>query len=56
MVIAGSYTPVLLIALHHHNSAQVLLTAEWIAAVLGSIVSGKDVSLCFLLLTSDSIL
>lgn len=36
MVIAGSYTPFLLIALHHHNSARVLLVFEWIGALLGS--------------------
>eukprot|EP01039_Chlorochromonas_danica_P006851 gene6851-7572_t len=36
MVIAGSYTPFLLIGLHYHTSARVLLAAEWIAALLGS--------------------
>lgn len=34
-VIAGSYSPFCLIALHHHTSARVLLTLEWIAAFLG---------------------
>lgn len=37
MLIAGSYTPLMLISLHHHNSARVLLTAEWIAAACGSV-------------------
>eukprot|EP01031_Cornospumella_fuschlensis_P025129 gene25128-30346_t len=36
LVIAGSYTPFLLIALHHYTSARVLLTAQWIMAFLGS--------------------
>lgn len=37
MVIAGSYTPFLLIGLHHHTSARVLLAAEWLGALFGSI-------------------
>ncbi len=36
MVIAGSYTPILLISLHHSNAARVLCGGLWIAAVLGS--------------------
>lgn len=41
MLIAGSYTPFMLISLHHHTAARVLLTAEWIAAVLGSAFAGE---------------
>lgn len=41
MLIAGSYTPFCLIALHHHTSARVLLSLEWIAAVLGSTFCSK---------------
>ncbi len=41
MVIAGSYTPYLLISLHHHQSARLLLTAEWVAAILGSTFAGE---------------
>lgn len=41
MVIAGSYTPILLITLNQYNSAKVLCTAQWIAAILGSTFAGK---------------
>jgi len=37
MLIAGSYTPFLLIGLHNSTSARVLLTAEWIGAAFGSV-------------------
>lgn len=37
MLIAGTYTPFLLIGLHHHSKARVLLVGEWIFALLGSI-------------------
>jgi hemolysin III len=37
MMIAGSYTPILLVALHRHNSARVLLMCEWVAAFCGSV-------------------
>lgn len=47
LVIAGSYTPFMLITLHHHSSARVLLTAEWIAAVMGSIFASKRQLLSF---------
>lgn len=43
LLIAGTFTPFMLIGLHHHYSARVLLTMEWIAAVLGSIFAGKKV-------------
>ncbi len=36
LVIAGSYTPILLISLHHSNAARVLCGGLWIAAILGS--------------------
>lgn len=58
MVIAGTYTPYLLIALHHDISGQVLLTGEWIAAFSGIIFaactdlnakSSTIVELCFFL-------
>jgi hemolysin III len=41
LVIAGTYTPFLLIGMHHHTSARVLLTAEWTAAILGSVFASK---------------
>ncbi|RYY78326.1 hypothetical protein EON63_17870 [archaeon] len=41
LVIAGSYTPFLLIALHHYTSARVLLTGQWIMAFLGSTFASK---------------
>ena len=37
MLIAGSYTPFLMIGLHSSNSATVLLTIEWICAGCGSV-------------------
>jgi len=37
MLIAGSYTPFLLIGLHSSNTATVLLVAEWICAGCGSV-------------------
>ena len=37
MLIAGSYTPFLLIALHEHNSARILCAGQWITACIGSI-------------------
>ena len=37
MLIAGSYTPFLLIGLHEYNSARILCAGQWIAAFLGSI-------------------
>lgn len=40
LVIAGSMTPFMLVALHHHTSARVLIAAEWIAAFLGSVFAG----------------
>eukprot|EP01035_Chromulina_nebulosa_P025447 gene25447-33210_t len=39
LLIAGSYTPFLLIGLHHHTPSQVLLTAQWLTAFFGSIFS-----------------
>lgn len=41
MLIAGSYTPFLLIGLHHYTSATVLLIAEWIAAACGTMFVSK---------------
>lgn len=37
LLIAGSFTPICLITLNHYNNALVLIAAEWIAALLGSI-------------------
>lgn len=37
LVIAGSYSPFCLIALHHYSAASILLCLEWIAALLGAI-------------------
>ena len=36
LLIAGSYTPFMLIALHHVKAARLLIIAEWIAAFIGS--------------------
>lgn len=41
LVIAGSMTPFMLVALHHHTSARVLICGEWIAAFLGSVFAGR---------------
>lgn len=41
LVIVGTMTPFMLVGLHHHTSARVLICAEWIAAFLGSIFAGK---------------
>lgn len=40
MLIAGSYTPYLLIALPSSTAARVLVSAEWIFALFGSIFAG----------------
>ena len=40
LVIAGSMTPFMLVALHHHTAARVLICGEWIAAFLGSVFAG----------------
>lgn len=37
MFIAGSYTPFLLIGLHHSTSARMLIIAQWICALIGSV-------------------
>lgn len=37
MLIAGSYTPFLLIGLHQSLAARILLTGQWVAAITGSI-------------------
>ena len=42
MLIAGTYTPFLLVSLHQHTSAIVLLIFEWIAALLGIIFASKS--------------
>lgn len=39
MLIAGSYTPFLLLGMHNHTPAYVLLIAEWIVAVGGAVFS-----------------
>jgi len=45
MLIAGSYTPFLLIGLHNYTSATVLLIAQWIAAAAGTMfVTGADLN------------
>jgi channel protein (hemolysin III family) len=41
-VIAGSYTPMLLIALNQHKSARVMVALEWIGAVCGSVFAGES--------------
>ena len=41
LVIVGTMTPFMLVGLHHHTSARVLICAEWIAAFLGSIFAGR---------------
>lgn len=41
LVIAGSMTPFMLLTLHHHTNARVLICAEWIAAFFGSIFAGS---------------
>lgn len=45
MLIAGSYTPFFLIGLHHDMPSRVLLSAEWLCAIFGSVFSGKLISL-----------
>ena len=37
LLIAGSYTPFMLIALHHVRAARLLIIAEWVAAFFGSV-------------------
>lgn len=45
MLIAGSYTPFLLIGLHNYTSATVLLIAQWLAAFAGTLfVVGADLN------------
>jgi channel protein (hemolysin III family) len=39
LVIAGSYTPFMMIALHHNTSANVLLVVEWLTAFVGICIS-----------------
>jgi hemolysin III len=39
LMIAGSYTPFMMIALHHNTSANVLLVVEWVTALIGICVS-----------------
>jgi hemolysin III len=39
LLIAGSYTPFMMIALHHNTSANVLLVVEWVTALVGICVS-----------------
>jgi hypothetical protein len=46
-LIAGSYTPVCLIGLHHHTAGRVLVSLEWVAAVLGASFAGKVYSLSY---------
>lgn len=36
-LIAGSYTPFLLIGMHKHNSAHVLCAGQWVAALFGTV-------------------
>ena len=35
LVIAGSYSPLMMVSLYHHQAAQVLICAEWVAAFFG---------------------
>jgi predicted membrane channel-forming protein YqfA (hemolysin III family) len=52
-VIAGSYTPMLLIALNQHKSARVMVALEWIGAVCGSVFAGESkISLYFLYISA----
>jgi channel protein (hemolysin III family) len=39
LLIAGSYTPFVLISLHHSSSAQIILVLEWIGAIGGCMFS-----------------
>lgn len=39
LLIAGSYTPFMLIGMHHSRFAQILLVLEWSVATIGSIVA-----------------
>jgi predicted membrane channel-forming protein YqfA (hemolysin III family) len=53
LVIVGTMTPLMLVGLHHHPKAMVLICAEWIAAVLGCTFAGVIIfpfiscSLCY---------
>jgi hemolysin III len=48
LLIAGSYSPFMMIALHHNTPANVLLVVEWLTAFIGICVSigtaGVDIS------------
>lgn len=48
LLIAGSYSPFMMIALHHNTQANVLLVVEWLTAFVGICVSigssGVDIS------------
>jgi len=39
LLIAGSYSPFMMIALHHSTEANVLLVVEWLTALAGIVVS-----------------
>jgi channel protein (hemolysin III family) len=55
-LIAGSYTPFLLIALHHDTSSRILLTSLWIAAFFGTIFSSKFYRISIFYTNSSTIL
>lgn len=40
-LIAGSYTPLLLISSHHHITARFVVVFEWLAALFGTVVASK---------------
>jgi predicted membrane channel-forming protein YqfA (hemolysin III family) len=39
LLIAGSYSPFMMIALHHNTSANVLLVVQWLTAFIGICVT-----------------
>lgn len=41
LVIVGTMTPFMLVSLHHHTSARILIIVEWVAAFLGSMFAGE---------------
>jgi channel protein (hemolysin III family) len=41
ILIAGTYTPFMLIGLHHRVQARILLVAEWLAAAFGTGFAGR---------------
>lgn len=54
-LIAGSYTPLLLISSHHQMTARFIVIFEWLAALFGTIIASKWVLYAFVLITQTSI-